>query len=266
MIFRNTERDTERMSFEDFALKVLNEDLGLEAEKIDEGQDETPDFIALDGNYIYYIELKERDSSEEYLRERELAFGSDDVYSSTVSLEKCRNTSKVINKAKNQLKAESAPEEIRIVWLHAHGSQREALVEKFLCTLYGKADIYDWAEGRYDNKDCYYFDHSDFFRYRDSIDGAIISLEGGMAFAINNFSPKYDILLESEFTRGFSKSSLINPIQLESEGKVWLIDCDLDRKDEDTLLNFLIDKYSLGKPRRIVMQQAMVEFSIPHKN
>jgi len=252
------------MTFEDFALKVLIEDLGLEAEKIDEEDQETPDFIALDENDVMFIELKEKDSSEDYLREREEAFNSGELYSSTSSLKNCKNVSNVVKKANRQIDSLASGSEFRIVWLHAKGPEKEALLDKFICSLYGKADIYDLEKGRRQNKECYYFDYSDFFKYRSSLDGAILSKNQQMILALNDGSPRYDSFKKSSFVKGFSDYTVIDPPVWEKEKRIWIADCDISRKDSDALLAYLSEKYTLGKPTRIEMQQCMVEFSMPH--
>jgi hypothetical protein len=251
------------MPFEEFALNVLTDDLGLEAEKIEEGEEETPDFIALDGERVIYIELKEKSSSDEYLQEREAAFDSGELYSRSSSIERCRNISKTIHKAKRQLNSVADGEEFRFVWLHADGREKELLVERFICTLFGKAEIYDLGEARRVRKDCYYFDHSDFFKYREQLDGAIISFNDQIRFAINNHSPKYEDVLSSGFVQSVGEDYLIDAIQMEQQGKIWTADCDLDRRNEDAILAYIKEKYSLGNPRRIIMHECVVEFAMP---
>jgi hypothetical protein len=82
------------VSFEEFALKVLTGDLGLEAEKIQEGDDETPD-----NDNAPFIELKEKDSSDD--SERNAAFDSGGLYTSSTRLENCEKHKQRYQESKN---------------------------------------------------------------------------------------------------------------------------------------------------------------------
>jgi len=113
------------------------------------------------------------------------------------------------------------------------------------------------------NKDCYYFDYSDFYRYKDDLDGAILSKNEVMLLVLNNHSPKYEKFLASDFVKRFGSEFIIDPPEREKEGKIWIADCEIPRKEENQILGYLKEKYLLDNPRRIRMNDIKVEFAIP---
>jgi len=58
------------MKIEDFVKKAL-EQFGFTVQKIEEGENESPDFLVHDGERLYLLEVKSKETAEEILKSRE---------------------------------------------------------------------------------------------------------------------------------------------------------------------------------------------------
>lgn len=217
---------------------------GYEINKIPETNEESPDFFITDNTSAYLLELKTKFPSEEEVAERETVLSSGEIYNIDEIITRKKSLSKIIWKAKNQLKNHEAEEDIlKLVWLLAAGHLAEPRLNQFEATLYGSIHLFSIE--RYGK--CYFFHNSDFFKYREVLDGAIISTESKGQLLLNPLSPRYNKMKGSSIIKHFKKGSIVDPIEIENQGQAFLVDSGINRADEHAVLEYLKQKYKTEK-------------------
>ena len=116
-----------------------------------------------------------------------------------------------------------------------------------MATLYGRKNIIELGVDGY--RRCYFYRHSDFFKRRDVIDAAVAAyVKGSVVNAkvcLNPLSPRYESLRKSPVLRPFG-ADVEDPLALEVKGTAFVLDADLNRRDEGPLLAYLQQKYTTG--------------------
>jgi hypothetical protein len=130
--------------------------------------------------------------------------------------------------------------DFRLIWLHAEGARPKLQMQQFHGTLYGTTDIID-LEGP--TRLCYYFYHNELYKFRDELDGAIITAGEKGQLCLNNFSPRVASLRDSFLARSTFKDGICDPEALERDQGVYIADGPEDRQDSDAVLRFLQKKY-----------------------
>lgn len=217
---------------------------GYEINKIPETNKESPDFFITDDTSAYLLELKTKFPSEEEATERETVLSSGEIYNIDEIVTHKKSLSKIIWKAKSQLKNYDTEEDIlKLVWLLAAGHLAEPRLNQFEATLYGS--IYLYSIERYGK--CYFFHNSDFFKYREVLDGAIISTESKGKLLLNPLSPRYNKMKGSSIIEHFKEGSIVDPIEIENLGQAFFVDAGINRADEQAVLEYLKQKYKIEK-------------------
>ena len=226
----------------DYELIVKNwfSNHGYEIDKIPESNEESPDFLIADDTSIYLLELKTKFPSEKEIAERRQVLSSGEIYNIDEIITFQNRLSKIIGKAKNQLKNYKVGEDVlRLVWLLSTGHLDEPRLDQFEATLYGSAYLYSIE--RYGN--CYFFYNSDFFKYREILDAAIVSTTSKGKLLLNPLSPRYEKIKNSSLIKHFKEGSVIDPIENEKQGQALLVDSDVNRANEQAVLQYLKEKY-----------------------
>ncbi|MBE3139805.1 MAG: hypothetical protein IMZ53_04380 [Thermoplasmata archaeon] len=221
-------------------VKRFFEGLGYHVEKISEANEEMPDFSIFDDISSYVLELKTKVPSKTESEERKQLLGSGEIHNIHELIIRKNRLSGIIKKAKNQLESYKEKEILRIVWLLAIGHLAEPRMLQFESTLYGLATLIDGANKR--AVDCFFFHNGDFFRFREILDGAIVSTESEAKLLLNPLSPRYAQMKISSLPRHF-REAVVDPIELEKNGKAFFVDSDVDRDDKETVLGYLREKY-----------------------
>lgn len=127
------------------------------------------------------------------------------------------------------------------------GHNAEARLLQLEATLFGRTTVCDWSTENGPCRDCYYFGFSDFYKYRDILDGAILidanSEEGKLC--INDHSPRYNRFRESSLAQVFG-TAVIDAPKLDHDGDAFIVYADIDRKNKQAVFDYLRRKYSLG--------------------
>ncbi|SOB77397.1 hypothetical protein SAMN04488490_3203 [Marinobacter sp. LV10R510-11A] len=225
---------------------------GFSVEKIPEslvsGQ-KRPDYKAWTDTETYLIEVKSREDDPEEMQERENVLNQGDVYSEHKPLIRKNRVSGIIRSAYDQLKDYGESEWFKVAWLCATGSAQEAKFEQFKATLYGTTQIFDLDGDGY-HRVCYFFRNSEFFRYRNVLDAALISTHTGGTLCLNPHSPKFEEIRSSALG-GKLGSAVIDPVASESVGDAYIVDSGVDRNDENAVLEYLRGKYDRPKLNKI---------------
>lgn len=82
----------------------------------------------------------------------------------------------------------SVPDFYKVIWYHAAGKYPEVYFDQIKATLYGSTGVIVIGES-IPMKPCLYFTFSEFYRYKDSLDAAIVTYGRNAQFCLNNHSP-----------------------------------------------------------------------------
>ena len=238
--------------------KFVLEEWGASVAPIPTSQNEESDFLATLDSTKYLIEEKTKfdDPSATVQIRRELS-KSETALAST-SLVQSNRLSGIVKKAASQLLSSSDHlHDFRLVWFTATGVSAEARYHQFIATLYGSTNIVDVDDGTI--RACYFFRNSEFFRCARVLDGAVVAYEHGqelsLRMCLNPCSSRFSELRDSPIVRKFG-AAVENPRTAESDGRAFVIDGSVDRKDEQAVLNYLREKYR--KHRLVTMDMTLV--------
>jgi hypothetical protein len=221
-------------------VKSFFESLGYQVEKITESEEESPDFLISDDSSSYVLDLKTKFPSSEEVEERRRILDSGEIHNIQETVINKNRLSGIIRKAGEQLSRFDNENLFRIVWLLATGHLAEPRMLQFEATLYGTTAVVSSIGAG----DSYFFYNSDFYRYRELIDGAIVSTEKRAKLLLNPLSPRYARLKASSLPKHLG-TVIVDPVELESQGKVFIVDSDVDRTDKDAVLSYLRSKYGI---------------------
>ena len=215
-------------------------------EDIETSDSEQSDFLASLEEEILLIEEKTKLDNPADLAKRRKAFDAGAVYSSSKRLVRNNRLSGVVRKAASQLASSASnPHDFCLVWFTGTGYQAHALSEQFIATLYGSTNIIEMGSSHF--RRCYFFRNSDFHRYADIIDGAVVAHVEGQALSaklcVNPLSSRASRLRASAFARRFG-TAVEDPEALERDGEAFIVTGDVDRNNENALLAELQQKYS----------------------
>ena len=208
-----------------------------------------PDFIAEKAGDQYIFELKERVDDPDILATENARLDAGEIVPHAESTGRSERVAEKARDGVKQLQAhKSAESAFHLLWLHAGGRDPEVQVEQFRSTLYGITNIVDLRVSH--TTRCYYFGHSEFFRGRGLLAGAVITTPTRLQVCINTLSPRVSEFRKSALVETF-KNGLLDPDFLEREGNAFVADCDADRNDEPAVLTYLQAKY--GRTRLMSM-------------
>ena len=206
------------------------------------------DFLASRAGDVYVIEVKGRALSgfeQTLLDDAHTGVGG----SGMRDLKRGNSLSAAIEEAATQLAATPAPVgSIPIVWLPCLHHEASFLLDQAVRTLYGIKDV--WIEGPERRgvpcaeKICFFADFSDFFRF-NAIAAAVLSTSSVMRFCINPFSSQLSQIRASELLGEFDPCEVWDPQDLEQSGRAFVVDGNVDRKDERAVLKAISEKYGV---------------------
>lgn len=220
---------------------------GINAEKITESSQKTPDFIVR-GNPNVLIELKEKFDEESVHLDKESTLESGEVYQYSGSTGYWNSVSKVISKAAQQLKAQKAATNSKFcfVFIVTSGVSPSIQAKQFESTLYGRKCIIDFESESNQGVWCLYHFHSEFVRHRNIIDGAFIVCNHQVKLLLNDKSPQYKKVKSSSFVERFmGKIEVFDPVEMEDKGLVYVADTDIPRNNESEIKEYVFKKYKI---------------------
>jgi hypothetical protein len=244
---------------------VVFKHLGFDVERIPTGEEERADWKVAAGPFVALVEEKIKLDNPEMLARRRVALDSGQPFPTHVPIKPDNRLSGITRKAATQIVA-TAPHvthDFRIVWVTSAGRLHEAKQMQYVATLYGSTNILQLGQPRL--KRCYFFRSSDFFRHRDTLDGAVVAEIDGQDISarlcLNPLSPRYEKLKTSPLSASFG-TAIIDPLKEETDGEAYLVDCDLDRARKNEVLQFLESKYRIDKIMDMDMNFASVEVAV----
>jgi hypothetical protein len=231
--------------------KALLEHWGVAVEDIptsDAEQKQESDFLANFSGVHVLIEEKTKEDDPSFLAQRVQELQDGQIHAATLQLWRDETLSGLIRDASHQLRSSSVkPHDFRLMWFTATGPLAVGKYEQFMATLYGRTNIIDMNSTGY--RRCYYFRNADFFRRASVVDGAVAAYTDGKSvtarLCLNALSPRYEALRNSAVISPFG-TAVEDPLQLEADGTAFILDCDLNRRNEQPLLAYLQAKYNTG--------------------
>lgn len=230
-------------SYADHALKHL----GFDVRPIEAGEGESADWIASLGDEVALVEEKTKFEDPAEIARRTTAYRAGKPFDTHVPFKADNRLSGISRKAANQLAASAAEisHQYRLVWLTATGHSHEAKFHQYIATLYGSTNIIERSKV-VPLRRCYFYRNSDFYRYRDQLDAAVVAESDddniNLKLCLNPLSPKFTKLRSSRVRAAFG-TAVLDPLVDEAEGGAFIADCDLDRSQESALLEYLRNKY-----------------------
>jgi len=223
---------------EQFATSILSR-IGLTVEKVPESTTRTPDLLAYDDTHRFLIEVKTRTDDatlSKELRKKRTAYR-------TSSIGPTKGVAGIFQHAMTQLEAK-AQDEFQLVWVRIHSCRgaEQTLTEQVRHTLYGITLVVGGSLG---NRalECYFFHRSTFYRY-PQLDGAILTFQDRLVLCINTYSTRAEELRKSRIGEAFTRN-ILDPHELEREGKCLIADCGIDRQDAAAVLTYVSTKYGI---------------------
>lgn len=235
-------------SKEEVFIKNVFQYFGFTLKKICESKAKSPDFITSDSQYKILLELKTKKESSEILNERRRVLATEKIYSKTTPLHRNNRISKLFDKSAKQFlsKKDSVGANFCFIVLYASGPSASYHLSQFEASAYGLVNLITYNNNKEPLRKCYYFQNSDFYTHRSIIDGAILVGENSLQFCINDLSPNFDDVKNSFFVNAFTYG-VVDPIAKEEAGKAYSVRVDIDRNDEDSIIEHIKNKYSLDK-------------------
>ena len=189
------------------------------------------------------------------------------VHGETVSLKSNNRLSGIVKKAVSQLSSTGAHVEhdLRVLWFTGTGFDAEAKHYQLISTLYGSARLFE-LNGDGHHRTCYFFRNSDFYRFRDVLDGAYVTYLTGntlnVKLCLNPHSTRCQKLRDSPFAARLQKG-LIDPAVEEKEGDAYIVDGNVERSDEGAVMQYLQAKYGLEQAVKIDMGMTYASIRVP---
>jgi hypothetical protein len=217
------------------------EHLGYIADKIPEGKKESPDFLIHDDSINIVVELKTKLPSDDEISQRKLTIESGNIHNIQEQIVRKNMLSRITKHAAAQLKNYPLINQFNLEFLLSTGHLAEPRFQQFEASLYGCTTIVDSTK-RF-AQHCYFFYESDFYRDRDILDAAIVSTETEHLLLINPHSPRASAFRACSLCKRFD-GGIIDPIELDRQGKAFYVDGAIDRQDEQAVMAYLRKKYA----------------------
>ena len=164
-------------------------------------------------------------------------------------LRRSNSLSAALEEADRQLASTPAPEgAFRVVWLPCLHDEAPFLLDQAARTLYGIKDV--WIEDQQlrgmpaDSRPTFFADFCDLYRF-DRIVAAVLSTRATIQLCLNPFCADLGRFRSSWLMREFDADGVCDPAELERTGTIFIVDGDVDRRDERSVLKRISDKYGV---------------------
>ena len=206
-----------------------------------ENDSKRADFLLEDESVRVLLELKIKEDNPDEGRERDKVLNSGGIYEYSESSGRRNRLSALIKKGVSQLLSTPEHADFKLLWLHDAGRYAEHHFDRFKATLYGSRLVVPRNRPS-DYKICFYFEDSDFFRYRNVLAGAIISHHGDCQLCINDLYLHADLFRHSSFCKVF-KQGHCDPRELEENDQAYIVSPNVNRRNKSEVLAHLSEKY-----------------------
>lgn len=212
-----------------------------------QGEQRTPDFLMSGKKDTCLIELKIKEDDPAEIESIAEELESGEVVSRETPAGRRNRLDNIIGDGVEQLVSyDSSRKQFHVLWIHCDGRDPDFYRRRFTATMYGIQELFTIDDDR-PLITCYYFHNSSFFRYRDSLDGVILSSGPSIQLCVNSVSLRSNSFRASELFRAFERNKgLLDPILYEGDKDFMTVDSGIDRHDRDKVLDYLKEKYGLN--------------------
>lgn len=246
--------------------ELLLKHLGIDVQIIETSNEERADFRATIEGAVTLIEEKTKleDPGAEVAKKEALRAGK--IHRTHIAIKPDNRLSGINRKASKQLASSATTfvHDFRLVWFTATGTDCLGKQQQFIATVYGKSGIVELDNSKY--RACYFFRNSDFFRFRENLDGAVAAYSDGKELSatlcLNPLSLRYMEFKASPFVKAFG-TAICDPVTDEKEGRAFIVDRDIDRNNQNSILEFLQQKYSTKPLMNMDMGYSSVSVQVP---
>ncbi|WP_028863989.1 hypothetical protein [Psychromonas aquimarina] len=221
----------------------------VEAQKIKESDEKTPDFLIQQEETIL-IELKEKSDEEALHKAQEEELANGEVFEHINTTGYRNRISGVIGHGIKQLKAqkENTNSDYCLLFIIANGVAQGNQSEQIISTLYGRKHVIDYDAQTSEASSCYYAYHSEFFKHKDVIDGVFLITSKNVVLLVNDKSPNYADFKVSQFISKFvDKIGIFDLVELEATSSIMVADCNIPRSDQEAVKRYVFEKYSIDR-------------------
>ena len=219
----------------------------VKCDRVDAPREGRCDFRATDRfGQRYLVEVKGFWDNED-IRNNLMLSG---VHNASIALDSHAASEAAIRKAVEQ-QFPGTPTEDDALWIVAilnravHGA--EAMDHRLFATIYGvRKVIYAGPSGEGESNDCLYFSHSAFHRHPKLDAVLLFNLNGDVSLHINDFGNRKDVICGSTLGRYFDGCGAMSQARSLETGGFLFADCDVDRRDEPAVLDYVKRKYGLS--------------------
>ena len=238
---------------------------GFEVEQLQErAMVRTPDLVATKAGQRFIIELKTKGRDARRLAKEAARMAQGEIVEHGELAGRRGTQAGIIADGVKQILALPPLEaDFLTIWIHLEGDDPAFQMEQFRGAAYGVSNVID-LDGA-PTRECYYFYNSDFHRYREALDGIILSrsesTEAKAQLLVNNLSPRAGRFLSSMLARQFA-GAVIDPTRLERAGTIYIADCDADRKMLGGVVAYLQEKYGRARLCNIDMGKCEMKVAL----
>lgn len=242
------------------AANILNR-MGFSVVRIPTSTGKTADLRAADNQDRYLIEVKCKrhgPSAADAPGGRPRA-GTEPLLAT--SLQKTNCMSGIFDDAVKQLRTTKAmPNDFRIIWFMAEGSDPDSQIEQFVNAVYGTVPVLTPAGAIL----CYFFDFNAFYDAPD-VDAVIAGTAEDASLCINTFATRPGFRSSKLYTHFAECNAVCDPKAIERAGQVFIADCGINRRDVVAMQSFLSHKYGLEQcvPLQITAYLARTHTTVP---
>ena len=226
------------------AVSSFLEYLGFEVEPVEEGATKSPDLFAMKEGELFLIEVKAKHDEARREEKMKNAFEQGSLFEEDLPMGRCNRLLGIVQHGVRQLGAHANDDPLRLLWFVVRGPRAKVYASQVRATLLGSTRVFDLQDTSW-QRECFFFYHSDFYRWRRELDGAVIAGAKSGQLLVNPFSPRADRLRCSPLAVTFGVG-VLDLVALEEEGDACLVDSDVDRSDEAAVQQFVQQKY--GRP------------------
>lgn len=218
------------------------------------------------------VEAKEKEPDKVLIQLRDAKLRAGEIHELHAAMTEQPVLNRIMHDAIVQLRStqERYPDALNFVFVVCTGFNAEARFEQFRHRVAGIATVADFStDGKI--QECAFFRDSDFFKYREVLDGVILAKVFGDAesyeasFYVNCYSPRYSMLRDCESLHESLGIGFVDIAERDNRGEHWsLHDVAGDRSNESEMLKAVREKYGLGeKVMTMEMKQSGVEVLVP---
>lgn len=207
-------------------------------------QQQTPDFNVIGKSSHYLVELKVKGDDPIEMEQDRKILESGEIVMKATPVSPRNALDNIIRGGSDQMDDEdSSHTKFHVLWLHSWGRDAQLLCERFRATLFGCVQV---IHSQNIAPMCYYFYDSSFFSLRETLDAAIVSFDGNLQLCVNTLSPRVDDFRNAELYQAM-RECVCDPDSEETNHRGLTVDVPIDRRDKDSVLEYLKRKYGLSQ-------------------